>query len=149
MIKAIKLVRWKWVTVVTAVLIVALAAGIATGTLQMEGITAQERTSNTIEDSNVVDAATMISSANMAPVTSTSIFEEATLQRLAPATSAGSSVQPTSGEYLYLPFIDRYYSLPDDVELVETIQLGTCAPENAADVCPVMPSIFLKGERPR
>ena len=58
--------------------------------------------------------------------------------------NAGSATKP-EGKYLFLPLIGRYYSLPDDVELVETIDLGSCNP--AAPVCPVTPLyVYQRGD---
>ena len=57
---------------------------------------------------------------------------------VAAATDAGTTTKPLSGKYLYLPRVGRYYSLPDDVELIDRIDLGSCN-SAAAPVCPIMP----------
>ena len=54
----------------------------------------------------------------------------------------GSSAKPTTGNYLYLPDIDRYYILPDDVEFDTMIQFGTCVPLAPETRCPVFPLLF-------
>ena len=51
-------------------------------------------------------------------------------------TNAGSVTMP-EGRHLFLPLIRRYYSLPDDVELVDTIDIGSCSP--AYPACPITP----------
>ena len=61
------------------------------------------------------------------------------VQRMEAKTTAGSSTKPETGNYLYLPLIDRYFSLPDDVELYRTVQLGSCDSEIR---CPVFPVLF-------
>ena len=59
-------------------------------------------------------------------------------------TTAGSSTKPATGNYLYLPDIDRYFSLPDDVKRVKKIHFGTC---NSETRCPVFPFlIYQRGE---
>ena len=66
------------------------------------------------------------------------------VERMEPKSDAGSSTKPTTGNYLYLPLIDLYYSLPDDVKRVEKITLGTCIP---GAPCPVFPLlIYQRGE---
>ena len=66
------------------------------------------------------------------------------VERMEAKTDAGSSTKPATGNYLYLPMIERYYSLPDDVKLIEHITLGTCIPETR---CPVFPFlIYQRGE---
>ncbi len=58
-------------------------------------------------------------------------------------TTAGSSTKPATGNYLYLPAIDRYFSLPDDVKFDGMIQLGTCVPLTPEEMpCPVFPLRF-------
>ena len=61
------------------------------------------------------------------------------VQRMEAKTTAGSSTKPVTGNYLYLPLIDRYFSLPDDVELYRTILSGSCVSETR---CPVFPVLF-------
>ena len=53
------------------------------------------------------------------------------------ATNAGTTTRPLSGNYLQLPRVGRYYSFPDDVELIEKIDLGSC--NLYAPICPIMP----------
>ena len=55
----------------------------------------------------------------------------------AAATDAGTTTKPLSGKYLYLPRVGRYYSLPDDVELIEFIVGISCSP--GTDYCPAAP----------
>ncbi len=38
------------------------------------------------------------------------------VERMEAKSTAGSSTKPAAGNYLYLPAIDRYYSLPEDVK---------------------------------
>ena len=56
--------------------------------------------------------------------------------------TAGNSTKPATGNYLYLPDIDRYYILPDDVEFDRMIQFGTCVPLAPETRCPVFPLLF-------
>ena len=67
-----------------------------------------------------------------------------TVERMEAKTDAGSSTKPTTGNYLYLPKIGRYYSLPDDVKRVERIDLGTCIPETPCPAFPLL--IYQRGE---
>ena len=56
----------------------------------------------------------------------------------------GSSTKPATGNYLYLPKIGRYYSLPDDVKRSHKIQFVSCIPE---EPCPAPPFlIYQRGE---
>ena len=60
------------------------------------------------------------------------------------ASDAGSSTKPATGNYLYLPKIGRYYSLPDDVKRIHKIQFVSCIPE---EPCPDTPFlIYQRGE---
>ena len=66
------------------------------------------------------------------------------VERMEPKSTAGSSTKSAADNYLYLPAIDRYYSLPEDVKLVRDIEFGTCIPETR---CPVFPFlIYQRGE---
>jgi hypothetical protein len=66
------------------------------------------------------------------------------VERMEAKTDAGSSTKPATGNYLYLPKIGRYYSLPDDVKRVERIDLGTCIPETPCPDFPLL--IYQRGE---
>ena len=65
-------------------------------------------------------------------------------ERMEAKTDAGSSIKPATGNYLYLPKIGRYYSLPEDVKRVERIDLGTCIPETPCPDFPLL--IYQRGE---
>ena len=60
------------------------------------------------------------------------------------ASDAGSSTKPATGNYLYLPKIDKYYSLPDDVELERHIVSGSCMPGTRCPVFALL--IYRRGE---
>ena len=66
------------------------------------------------------------------------------VERMEAKRDAGSSTKPATGNYLYLPKIGRYYSLPDDVKRVERIDLGTCIPETPCPDFPLL--IYQRGE---
>ena len=52
---------------------------------------------------------------------------------------------PPPGNYVYLHRLNRYYSLPDDVKMIDKIGLGTCILPPSE--CPIMPlRIFQRGE---
>ena len=66
------------------------------------------------------------------------------VERMEAKRDAGSSTKPATGNYLYLPKIGRYYSLPEDVKKVEQIDLGTCIPETPCPYFPLL--IYQRGE---
>ena len=65
------------------------------------------------------------------------------VERMEAKTDAGNSAKPATGNYLYLPSIDRYFTLPDDVKFDKMIQAGTCVPLTPEELpCPVFPLLF-------
>ena len=142
-------IRWKWTGIGTAVIVAIFAGGFASGVLDTGGFLTQERSpigptsigdnlTAAITDSTVPDSRNNQVQVNV-------IQEERSADLLEPATNVGSAVEPETGDYLYLPMIDRYYSLPADVERVKTVAFGTCNPFSPR--CPVMPSyVFERGE---
>lgn len=68
----------------------------------------------------------------------------APVERMEPKSDAGSSTKPATGNYLYLPLIDRYYSLPDDVKRVDKIEFISCDSETRCPVAPFL--IYQRGE---
>ena len=131
----------RWVGIGLMVVAAAFAVGLAFGLFGFGGILAQE---GEPKSTRFVDAEHPIPASEMNPVTVEVIEEVVTYECKEPATDAGSPVIPESGDYLFLPRVCRYYSLPDDVERVGRITFGTC---NFADDCPVNPSyIYQRGE---
>ena len=64
------------------------------------------------------------------------------MERMEAKTDAGSSTKPATGNYLYLPMIERYFSLPDDVKRIRRIELATCVPGMYVARCPVYPLFY-------
>ncbi len=70
-------------------------------------------------------------------------MEAASKEAMETDSDAGSSTKTTTGNYLYLWDIDRYYSLPDDVKFDTMIDFGTCVPLTPEELpCPVFPLLF-------
>ena len=60
-----------------------------------------------------------------------------------------AAATPPEGRYLHLPAVDRYYSLPDDVELIGVIVTGQCVKIDDPDhpSCPRKPlRVYQRGE---
>ena len=138
-----KWTKWKWAGLAAAVVVVAVAAGIATAVFNSNGLLAQDKGPRSYEQpSTIVD--TSIPSSMINEVQVEVVQESIPFEPMESATGAGTSTRPTSGNFFYLPMIDRYYVLPSDVTLVERIDFGTC--DLFAPSCPVTPSyVFQKG----
>ena len=139
----------RWLAVGAGVVIVAFAVGFAFGMFDSGGVLAQER--SPVSPKSITDGQTVVITDDTIPDSMINqvqvhiIKEEISVDLLEPATNVGSTVKTETGDYLYLPMIDRYYSLPADVELVKRIDFGTC--NLFSPRCPVMPLyIFQRGE---
>ena len=138
-----KWIRSRWLVAAAAVVVVAFIVGLAFGLSGADRTIAQEGSTDLPPPPPHMVATPDGPVPNM-DLTKYPIIAEkepytAPVERMEPKSDAGSSTKPATGNYLYLPFIDRYYSLPDDVELVRTLQLGSCDSETR---CPVFPVLF-------
>ena len=138
--------RWKLVVGAVAVVAIAFVLGAAFGIPGMSGIMAQEEADSELNFDLVV---TPITPHPTWDLTQQPIRVEDTsgtpyvVETVAPATNVGTTRQPRSGRFLYLPKVGRYYSLPDDVELVSTLGIYSCYDED----CPIAPvRVYRRGK---
>ncbi len=143
-----KWIRSRWLVAVAAVVLVAFIVGLAFGLSGADRTVAQEGSTDlppppphlvATPDGPVptVDRTKRPLKFEREPYSPPVGYAEA-------KTTAGSSTKPATGNYLYLPAIDRYFSLPDDVIFEKMIQAGTCMPLDPKTRCPVFPVLFYK-----
>ena len=137
----LKWTRSRWLVAVAAVVLVAFVTGLAFGLSGADPTVAQEGSTDLPYPDKVVTPVIPYPTRDMTkrPITTEQLPSTAPVERWEAKTDAGSSIKPTTGNYLYLPRIDRYFIMPDDVELYRTIQFGSCYSETR---CPVFPILF-------
>ena len=138
--------RSRWLVAAAAVVVVAFIVGLAFGLSGADRTIAQEGSTD-LPPLPPHMVATPDGPVPTMDLTKYPIIAEkepytAPVERMEAKSDAGSSTKPATGDYLYLPLIDRYYSLPDDVEFDTMIQLGTCVPLTSETRCPVFPVLF-------
>lgn len=126
--------------VMLAVFVSVLAIGIIDppNILAERGGHAQDRV---LDPSMVITPAARIPEMNVSqnPVSVEVISTVVTPEALLTTTStAGTTTPPAAGRHLHLERIGRYYSLPDDVTLKETIHFYSC-PLDPDTRCPITP----------
>ena len=136
-----KWIRSRWLVAVAAVVLVAFIAGLAFGLSGADRTVAQEGSTDLPYPDKVATPDGPVPTMDLTkyPIIAEKEPYTAPVERMEAKSDAGSSTKPATGNYLYLPLIDRYYNLPDDVELVRTLQLGSCDSETR---CPVFPVLF-------
>ena len=136
-----KWIRSRWLVAVAAVVLVAFIAGLAFGLSGADRTVAQEGSTDLPYPDKVATPDGPVPTMDLTkyPIIAEKEPYTAPVERMEAKSDAGSSTKPATGNYLYLPLIDRYYNLPDDVELVRTLQLGSCDSETR---CPVFPILF-------
>lgn len=143
--------RWmrrRWLVAAAAVVLVMFIAGLAFGLSGTDHTIAQEGSTD-LPSPPPHMVVTPIGGVPTMDLTKNPIIAEkdpytAPVERVEPKSDAGSSTKPATGNYLYLPKISRYYSLPDDVKRVERIDLGTCIPETPCPDFPLL--IYQRGD---
>ena len=137
----------RWPLVGGALILAAFALG---GVFSNPGIGgSQEQTDTEIVDPHIV--ATPLTpyptiDLTQNPIRVEKIREPVIISTVAPHNPrTGRSTRPATGNYLYLPRIGRYYSLPNDVKLIETVDgLISCMPGVG---CPEVPLyVYQRGE---
>ena len=124
-------VRRRWlIAAAAAIVFVAFIAGLAFGLSGADRTMAQEGATDLPYPDLVVTPVIPYPTRDMTkrPIMIEKIIETVPVERWTTRSTAGSSTKPAKGNYLYLPMIDRYYSLPDDVKRVKRIGRGGCAP---------------------
>ena len=142
----LKWIRSRWLVAVVAVVLVAFIAGLAFGLTGADQTVAQEGSTDLPYPDKVATPDGPIPTIDLTkyPIIAETEPYTAPVERMEPKSDAGSSTKPATGNYLYLPAIDRYYTLPDDVKRVKKIHFGTC---NSETRCPVFPFlIYQRGE---
>ena len=144
-----KWIRSRWLVAVAAVVLVAFVAGLAFGLSGTDRTVAQEGSTDLPYPNKVATPDGPVPTMDLTkyPIIAEYLPGPVAVQRMetdSAASDAGSSTKPTTGKYLYLPKIGRYYSLPDDVIFEKMIQAGTCMPLDPKTRCPVFPVLFYK-----
>ena len=139
--------RWmrsRWLAAVAAIVIIAFIVGLAFGLSGADRTVAQEGSTDLPYPEKVVTPVIPYPTRDMTkhPIIAETVPSSAPVGEMptdSTTSDAGSSTKPATGNYLYLPDIDRYYSLPDDVKLIRIIDFGFCDSETR---CPVYPVLF-------
>ena len=146
--RQIEIGRWirsRWLIVAAAVVVVAFIVGLAFGLSGADRTIAQEGSTDLPPPPPHMvatpDGPVPTMDHTKYPIIAETEPYTAPVERWEAKTTAGNSTKPATGNYLYLPAIDRYFSLPDDVELYRTVQFGSCDSEIR---CPVFPVLFYK-----
>ena len=143
-----KWMRSRWLVAVAVVVAVAFIVGLAFGLSGAERTIAQEGSTDLPYPDKVVTPVIPYPTRDMTkrPIMTEELPSNAPVERWEAKTTAGNSTKPATGNYLYLPAIDRYFSLPDDVELYRTVQFGSCDSEIR---CPAFPILFYQRGKAR
>ena len=144
--------RWmrsRWLAAVAAIVIIAFIVGLAFGLSGADRTVAQEGSTDLPYPEKVVTPVIPYPTRDMTkhPIIAETVPSSAPVGEMptdSTTSDAGSSTKPATGNYLYLPKIGRYYSLPDDVKRIHKIQFVSCIPE---EPCPDPPFlIYQRGE---
>ena len=152
-----KWIRSQWLVAVSVVVLVAFIIGLAFGLSGADRTVAQEGSTDLPYPELVAtpDGPVPTVDRTKRPLIFETVPSNAAVERMettseegkdtdSAASDAGSSTKPATGNYLYLPKIGRYYSLPDDVKLIHDIEFVSCIPE---EPCPDTPFlIYQRGE---
>ena len=152
-----KWIRSQWLVAVSVVVLVAFIIGLAFGLSGADRTVAQEGSTDLPYPELVAtpDGPVPTVDRTKRPLIFETVPSNAAVERMettseegkdtdSAASDAGSSTKPATGNYLYLPLIDRYYSLPDDVELERHIVSGSCMPGTRCPVFALL--IYRRGE---
>ena len=134
-------IRSRWLVAAAVVVVAAFIIGLAFSLSGADRTVAQEGSTDLPYPDKVAtpDGPVPTTDLTKYPIIAEKEPYTAPVERMEAKSDAGSSTKPATGNYLYLPLIDRDYNLPDDVELVRTLQLGSCDSETR---CPVFPVLF-------
>ncbi len=141
-----KWMRSRWLVAVAAVVLVAFIAGLAFGLSGADRTVAQEGSTDLPYPDKVATPDGPVPTMDLTkyPIIAEKEPYTAPVEQMEAKSDAGSSTKPATGNYLYLPLIDRYYNLPDDVKRVDKIHFMTCDSETR---CPVTPFLtYQRGE---
>ena len=125
---------------IVAIFVAAFVAGLAYRPWDEARILAEDRGAS-VASQPVVTAVAMMHPDEVPPIEVIVSDDRVPLEPLQARTTAGSPTKPESGNFLYLPLIDRYFSLPDDVELIKNVTFGSCIPGKP---CPVFPFLVYR-----
>ena len=148
--KTIGGIRKRWLIAAVAVIVsAAFIAGVYFGLSGTDRMVAQERSTDLPPPDLIVTPVVPVPTMDLTkyPIKIEYVPSSGPpAERIEAKTDAGSTTKPATGNYLYLPMIDRYFSLPDDVEQVDRVIEGICIYEPYSR-CPVFPLlIYQKGE---
>ncbi len=146
-----KWMRSRWLVAVAAVVLVAFIIGLAFGLSGADRTIAQDGSTDLPYPDKVATPDGPVPTMDLTkyPIIAEYLPGPVAVQRMetdSAASDAGSSTKPATGNYLYLPLIDRYYSLPDDVKRIQSIEFMSCDPETR---CPVTPFLIYQRGKAR
>ena len=144
--------RWFAVAGGVVVMLAMFVSGLAVGIIHPQNILAERdghEQDRVLDPNMVITPTARIPEMNVLqnPVSVEVISTVVTPEALLTTTStAGTTTRPAAGRYLHLERIGRYYSLPDDVTLKETLHFYSC-PLDPDTRCPITPLyIYQRGD---
>ena len=139
--------RWLIVAAVAAVLAASFAAGLTFGPRELVPALAQTAPEETPVSQDpatqpAIELDPMLPLSEVGEVRINKIIQQTGPDPRTTAAGRSADGGPPPGNYFYLPGLNRYYSLPDDVKLIDIIGLGTCILPRSE--CPTMPLYFFQ-----